>query len=225
MDLQKYFKEILNKTDILKSPKRRLSTFGTTRINYFFLSEIEGFVDRSRLRKGLITAEKPKIITSELLNKKFQGFGDQTDPFKEWLSHHYGDLFQGLEYQFKNESTYVQIEHSGILALSDEIQKRMNEFETNNSVIMRGPDNSWQISLMKFIVDECLASFNSNMRDLEQHGFFETSDDVLKDRKKIIENLFAKAKMDRSILPILQQKLKSFGLFKEYEDDFFKLVK
>jgi hypothetical protein len=88
---------------------------------------------------------------------------------------------------------------------------------------MRGPDDSWKIALMKFIIDECSSSFNVNIQDLEQHGFFNTPEDMLKERKKIVEDLFLRAKKDHTYVPILGQKLNDFGLFKDYEDEFFSL--
>lgn len=225
MDPKKYFENVLKKTNILKSPKKRLSTFGETRINYFYLSEIEGFNDRSHLREGLVIAEKPKIITPELLRKRFEGFGDETDDFGKWLSENYGDLFRGLEYHFKNEMSSSHIEHSPLKSLAKEIEKRLEDDALYHSTIIQGPDETWQISLMKFIVDECLSSFTQNIQDLNEHGFFDSPKDVLKGRKETIEELFEKAKRDHSYIPLLGKKLSEYGLFKEYEDKFFKLFK
>lgn len=225
MDPNKYFENVLKKTDILKSPEKRLSTFGETRINYFFLSEIDGFKDRSRLREGLVIAEKPKLITPELLRERFEGFGEEQSQFGKWISETYGDLFRGLEYHFKNETSSIHIEHTPLKVLADEIEKRLNEDDLRHSAIIKGPDETWQISLMKFIVDECISSFTQNIKDLGEHGFFDSPKDILKGRKKIIEELFEKAKNDHSYTSLLGKKLNEFGLFKEYEEDFFKLIR
>ena len=224
MKWNRYFKQVLEKTKILKSPDHRLSTFGESRIQYFFISEIAEFKDRSRLRRGLVLAEKPKVLTRDLLKNKFEGFGDDTENFGKWLQEVYGDQFRGLEYKFRNESNYSQVEHSSLPQLTDEIQKRLEENEAKRSVILQGPDSGWQISLMKYIVDECLASFQVNLRELHEHGFFDSPQDILRNRKKTIEDLFVQAKKDSHYIGVLGNKLNEYGLFKEYEDDFFKLV-
>ena len=101
----------------------------------------------------------------------------------------------------------------------------MNEAKREQSAIIRGPDQAWQISLMKFIVDECLASFADNLKELDEHGYFDNPEKVLKDRNREIERLLIKAGKDPSIIPTLGKKLHRYGLFKEYEDRFFRLIK
>lgn len=225
MDPFQHFINIMKKTSVVKAPKHRLSTFGETRIQYFFLSEVHGFKDRSRLRNGLVIAEKPKIITPDFLKNRFEGFGKETEMFGKWLLDNYGGGFRALEYKFRNESSSVRVEHNSVKSLSDEIKNRLEQEGLDQAVVMRGPDSVWQIALMKFIIDECTASFSVNLRDLQEHGFFDSPEDLIKERKKIVEGLFTRAKNDHTYVPVLGQKLNDFGLFKEYEDEFFRLFK
>ncbi len=225
MDPFEHLQNILEKTEILKSPKHRLSTFGETKILYFYLSEVKGFKDRSRLRRGLVIAEKPKIITPDFFKNKFEGFGREAQDLGNWLSEKYSGSTRGLEYHFKNESKSVQIEHSSIKNLIKEIEKRIADQELNQSAIIHGPDETWQIALMKFIMDECIASFGVNIKELDEHGFFESAEESLKNKRKMIEQLFGKAKKNHLYISMLGKKLQDFGLFKEYEDEFFNLLK
>ncbi len=78
---------------------------------------------------------------------------------------------------------------------------------------------------MKFIIDECLASFSSNMKELDEHGFFDDPDKVFRQRKKEIEELFTRAKRNKTLIPILGKKLHRYGFFREYEEQFFRLIK
>ncbi len=224
MKPDKEYMKILEKTKILKSPKHRLSTFGETRILYYFLSEVAGFRDRSRLREGWVIAEKPKIITPDFFKNRFEGFGKKSEEFGRWLKARYGETFQGLEYRFRNESKSVKVEYSPIKALADRVKSRLEKEDAVQSAVIQGPDTAWQICLMKFIVDECSASFFGNLKDLDQHGFFDTPEKVSKDQRKEVEGMFAKAKDDRGVVPLLGRKLQSYGLFREYEDRFFKLM-
>ncbi len=76
---------------------------------------------------------------------------------------------------------------------------------------------------MKFIIEETLSSFSHNVRELQERGFFDPEND-LKRRHREIQNLLQKAKVDRSLLPELANKLKATGLFNQYQDAFFQLV-
>lgn len=225
MNPEKQFKQILEKTKILKNPKHRLSTFGQTKIDYFFLSEVSGFVDRSRLREGAVISERPQIITPDFLKNRFEGFGKEAEEFGDWLKGIYGDSFRGLEYKFRNESRSTHIEYSSIKLLSERVKERLNSEESGQTVIIQGPDSTWQISLMKFILDECQSSFTTNLKDLDEHGFFDTPEKIFGERKKEIEKLFLRAKRDHKLISLLGKKLHLYGLFKEYEDQFFQLMK
>lgn len=224
MNFEKQFKLAIKNTKILKKPKHRLSTFGQSRINYFFLAEVAGFKDRSRLREGLVIAEKPKIITPDFLKNRFEGFGPETEELGKRFTELYGESFRALEYKFRNEGKSSQIEYAPTAELAERIVKNLMEMENEQSAVIAGLDQTWQISLTKFIVDECLASFESNLQDLEQHGFFETPEKIRKERKREIEALFRRARTDPALLSLLGQKLRAYDLFKEYEDRFLDLI-
>lgn len=224
MSFEKQFKLAIQHTKILKNPKHRLSTFGQTEINYFFLAEVAGFKDRSRLREGVVIAEKPKIITPDFLKNRFEGFGPESEEVGRRFTELYGESLRALEYKFRNEDKSTQIEYTNTEALAERIMKDLAEMRNEQSAVIAGPDQTWQISLMKFIADECLASFESNLRDLEQHGFFDTPEKIMKERKKEIEELFQRARTDPALISRLGKKLRAYALFKEYEDRFLDLI-
>lgn len=218
------FKKILRRTRVLKGPRHRLSTFGQTKIQYFFLSETGGLGDRTRLRQGVVMTEKPRILTPGFLKDRFEGFGERSAEFGRFLSELYGEGFRGLEYRFKNDFRSASVEYSSKQDLFDQIKNRLTAEEDGQSAILEGPDRTWQISLMKFIVDECLASFDGNVRDLERRGFFDSPGEIESERRREIETLFARARKNRGAIPQLGKKLEEYGLFKEYEDEFFSLT-
>jgi hypothetical protein len=225
MSPEKQLKLILSTTKILQSPKHRLSTFGNTRIRYFFISEVTGMDERSRLREGIVLAERPKIITPDSMRDRFEGFGKGAEEFGEWLGRQYGFSIRGLEYQFKNQESTVHVEHSPVRELAERIKKDLAGRDLGQSALIEGPDDAWQISLMKFILEESMASFDPNMRELHEHGFFDGPQGALQNRRREIEALLFKARSDRALIPILGRKLQDHGLFSEYEDRFFSLFK
>jgi len=214
----------MEQTEVLRSPKRRLATFGQTSISYFYVSPIKGFKDRSRLREGLVVAEKPKIITPDMYKNRFEGFGKEGQTMGEWLTQRYGVSLRGLEYKFRNENKSTHVEHSSPQTLLHEIGKRIDTDEYSRCALIQGPDTTWQFSVMKYIVDECISSFVENLRELDEHGFFDLPEDDLKHKRIRVEELFAQAKKNKMVLPTLGKKLHDYGLFKEYEDRFFELL-
>ena len=224
MDSRKTYKDILKKTAVVKVPKHRISTFGLTKIHYFFVSQVPSFPDRSRLREGFVTAESPKIITPDALKDRFEGFGDESKDFDRWLSEHYGSTFRGLQYRFKNEFHSAKVEYLPLKTLTENVRRTLAADEFQRSALIQGLDATWQTALMKFIVDECMRSFEGNLRELDEHGFFDAPKNPEKEQKKEIENLFAMAEKDTAMLALLGRKLRESGLFKDYEDRFFSLI-
>jgi hypothetical protein len=215
--LEGYFRKI----QVVRAPKRRLATFGTSRIDYQVVTEVPGLPDRSRLRTGLVTAEKPQIIVPS--REQFEGFGPESARYADALVGHYGEALRGLEYQFRNE---VQSSHVELRAPDEFLRELASRHDTEgfHSAVISGTDKLWELALMKFIVEETLASFRSNVKELEEHGFFETKDDVLQGRHREIQGLFRRAGTARTLIPVIAAKLKEYDLFDAYQDQFFRLV-
>lgn len=218
------FKRLFQQIQVVKSPKHRLATFGTSQINYTLVTNVQGMPDRTRLRMGHVTAEKPLIITPHMLQEKFHGFGDESREFADWLTSQYGEALRGLEYQFRNEPLSTRIELGNPNSVLKEMVKDFDPTKNPRSALIRGSDNHWPLSIMKFIVEETLTSFASNVRELHERGFFEGDKRLLDQQHREIRYLFGKAHDDKSLLPVLGQKLKEYGLFEYYQDEFFRLV-
>ena len=72
-------RDAVQHTEILRLPKQSLSTFGTTNIYYYLVTEpvyaeLVKDVTETVVREGKIIAEKPKIITPYYLSQ-LEGFG------------------------------------------------------------------------------------------------------------------------------------------------------
>ena len=80
----KKFRDILEKSYVVRFPRYRLSTFGTTDIHYNLISAVSMIPPLSNLRTGLVTALRPQIVTPDRLPKQvFEGFGDQSEKFEK----------------------------------------------------------------------------------------------------------------------------------------------
>ena len=82
----KLIQTYLSQTQIMRSPRKTLSTFGATQIEYQLVSPVEDLDNRTRLRTGIVVSLKPKILTAESFLERFEGFGEEAAPFARWLS-------------------------------------------------------------------------------------------------------------------------------------------
>jgi len=225
MKQQSRIAKIFGKSEVLRSPKHRLSTFGNTQIEYFLVTNVTGYPDRSRIRRGFLKTERPQIITPETIGEKFQGFGREAQKYVEWLAKKYGQTVKSLGYDFRNEPTSSRIE----LMLPDRTKKKLSEKIDREApyhvALLSGLDKYWELSLMKFIVEETLSSFSTNVKELNERGFFEGEDRHIQRKHREIQNLIKLARTNEDVVPTLGQKLKEYGLFEHYQDDFFRLVK
>ena len=217
-------KTIFRKAMIIRAPKHRLSTFGASEIKYCLITDVSGFTDRSRLRTGHVRADRPNIITKEQLQNRFFGFGEEAPSYGDWLLSQYGNALRGIEYQFKNQSHSSRIELTSPEKLTQNLTKEFDRRGEYRNALLRGSDKFWELTLMKFIVEETLASFNSNVQELEERGFFKGEERIIQNHHREIQNLIKKAKEDRNVIPLLAQKLREYKLFDQYQDSFFSLV-
>ncbi len=215
----------LKNIHVVRAPRHRLSTFGTSQITYTLITDVPEYPDRSRLRRGLVKAEKPQLITSQTIRERFQGFGSEAEDYANWLVSHYGDVLKGLEYQFKNEPISTKIELGRPDELITELAQDFDKSGDYHNALIRGSEKVWELSVMKFIVEETLTSFQSNIRELHERGYFDSEEETVHRKKKEIVFLLQKAQADRSFLPHLAKKLKEYDLFEEFQDQFFQLVK
>ena len=224
MDNRSFLIDALRRTRILKPPKHAISTFGTTTLRYVLLSLVPDQPDYCRLREGEVTAQRPQILTPEYWKNRFQGFGEESEAYREELEKTYGEALKGLEYTFRNDLKNTSLEHATLPEMADRTQKSMEKEDAPRTALLEGPDAQWSLSVMKFIVDTSLRSFSGNVRELEERGLFNPEKRLETRERFEIEKLFQEAQVQRARIPALAERLRQAGRFIEYEDRFFALV-
>ncbi|MBI2071142.1 MAG: hypothetical protein HYT79_11140 [Elusimicrobia bacterium] len=210
------WRRIMDATEVLKMPKRPLATFGPTNIAYCCLSALS---ERStRIRSGVVFAERPAIILPNDLRQTFQGFEPQAREFAEELFRHFGDRLRALGYKFRHEPGPSRDAERPFHDAYQEILDSLND--ENRCAVLRGPDAYWGISLMKFTLEMSAASFAGNIMELEERGLFNPE----KRLKNQLELLFNKAERSAENVSLLAEFLKQNDIFEEYEDRFFDLI-
>lgn len=216
--------KLLPQIKVLRAPRSTLSTFGATRIEYQLISPVEDLADKTRVRKGEIVSERPKILTAEALARRFKGFGPDAEGYAQWLTSAYADVLRSLEYTFRNKrgSTRVLNERPALVAERAAADLDSRDLRTQSLIVC--PDAAWPLALMKFTLDEAARSFPTHVQDLDRRGLFNPQRAASDRRRAEIETLLAAAAAgDKSVRDALGSKLRDYGLFAEYEDRFLAL--
>jgi hypothetical protein len=220
-----HLRSVIDQTVVLRFPRHRLATFGDSEIPYHLITPHPELPQRSTLRIGMVKALRPKILTPDSFLKRFEGFGEDADGFERLLKDNFEDLLRGLEYVFHNRVDDTISHHRDAHELAQSVHKDLDERDQPRAAVIMGPEQGWSLSLMKFALEESGRSFPLNMRELDERGLFDPAGVELRRRKADIESLFRAARDNAAALPVLAAKLKEHGLFDEYQDRFFALVK
>lgn len=244
MNMDEKIKYAIENTEVLKQPKKLLSTYDSTTIHYYILTvpfyiEFEGKARESEtvIREGRITWHKPKLITPYYI-MRMEGFSEEAKKAFEMLAGESADLALML-YKLRFVKDY---DHMDIVSTSlDELAKKIdNEIEKKQDpfcAIIKGIDEFWDVSLTKFIYELVLNSaYFSQLPDLSANNLINLNSSgmpvISRDNRGIpftarseIENLFNLYEKGEIEAIRLKEELDSWGLFSYYQDRFFNLFK
>jgi hypothetical protein len=228
MDIDKRIEDAVRQTEILRAPRRNLYTFGTTNIYYYLVTEpsysefVGGFTE-TVVREGRVIAEKPRIVTPYYLSN-LEGFSPEARRYFEALVEEHGPALHGLFYTYKNEPKELNIISDELRSVVDRLNEKIDARNDPLSAIIKGEDDLWDVSLMKFIYEVTRQSAPHNIRQLGRKGLLDMdSTGTAAATRKKIDGLFEQ--VDRGELEPgeLKDELDRWGLFEEYEDRFFSL--
>ncbi len=217
----------VEQTKVLLYPRQKLETFSSTTIRYYVLSELLDSVNQVRLRQGLVTAERPKIITPTYLrNVALEGFTEDARDFLNWLNQ-YADGYRFMEYGYhiQQASLSQQVLSGDIRTVAGNIERKVQDAQDSLAGIVIGVDNLWEISLIKFITDVTRGSIQKQVRDLSEHRLFDLESGVPRYVRQEIEAAIQQAEENPSTLRELGSLLQRHGLFEEYQDRFFEVIR
>ncbi len=217
-------------TEIIRYPRQHLATFGVTNIYYYLLteptySEISDDTNETVIREGRVIAERPKIVTPYYLTH-LEGFSyDARQYFQKLLMMH-GPNAPGLFYTYKNESKGLNIVSDKLPAVIEKLNTEIDEKDDPLATIIKGQDDLWDVSLLKFIYEITSRSVHNNVAQMGSMGMFGKSQGgVPVGVRQTIEDMFQQAWRGEIRTYELEQELNRWGVFDEYQDRFFSLVK
>ncbi len=221
-------REAVRHTETLRLPKQSLATFGTTNIYYYLVTEpaykeLVKNVSETVIREGRVVAQRPRVVTPYYLSR-LQGFSTEAKRYLDTLTRQQGADAPGLFYSYRNEPKELTIVsdslHSVVAKLNAEIDKRGDPLTS----IIKGEDELWDVSLLKFIYEITRSSIQDNLWQMGSRGLLNVdSSGVPADARVRIEELFRKVTAGQSEPGELKEELDRWNLFEEYEDRFFAL--
>lgn len=218
----------INYTEVLRSPKQTLATFGTTNIYYYLVTEpsyrdlVKG-EDETVVREGRVLAERPRVVTpSYLVN--VEGFSEHAKRYLEMIIQEHGAHAPGLYYGYRNEPKETNIVSSDMRSVVSKLEEEIDKEGNPLTTIIKGVDELWDVSLLKFIYDMTRYSLGSNVFELGRRGLLDIDrSGIPLDARRSIEHLFALVKKGELEPSALKMELDRWSLFEEYEDRFFGL--
>ena len=223
-------------TEILRAPKQSLYTFGTTNIHYYLVtepvySELVNDITETIVREGRVIAERPKIVTRLKLSQVYPILAvilasSEARRYFEALVEEHGANIRGLFYTYKNEPKELTIVSDNLLSVVEKINAEIDRRGDPLMTIIKGEDQFWDVSLMKFIYEMTRSSLQDNLRQMGSRGLLnmDTAGIPLDARIRINE-LFQKVARGESDPSELKDELDRWGLFEEYQDRFFSVFR
>lgn len=166
------FQYALEHTQVVRAPRQRLATFGTSIINYHLVTEDMDAPSLSRVREGRIHAEKPQILSPHHVAKlMIEGFGDQAQEFADAVSSHAAQFaFLKYGFRFRKDELRTYDVHEPMGTVLDSVNGRVEALDDPLSAVITGVDDGWEVCLLKFMIDLIQNSAGGNADDFRQQG-------------------------------------------------------
>jgi hypothetical protein len=222
--------EAARRTEILRHPRQHLDTFGITNIYYYLVTEpsyaeVTGASSETVVREGRVIAERPKIVTPYYL-ANLEGFSTDARRYFETLLRTHGADNPGLLYAYKNEPGGLNIVSDNWQAVVDRLNAEIDKKGDPLASIIRGQDDLWDVSLLKFIYEITSRSVPSNIAQLGSQGLLGMSHGGIPvGARHRIEEMFRQVAAGEVRPDELERELNQWGVFEEYQDRFFAVVR
>jgi hypothetical protein len=223
-------KDAAQNTEILRLPKQTLATFGMTNIGYYLVTrpvyaELAKDIGETVVREGRVIADKPRIVTPYYLSR-LEGFSPDARTYFEMLTNTQGPDVPGLFYSYRNEPKGLTIVSEGLDAVIARLNSEIDRLGDPLVTIIKGQDELWDVSLMKFIFEMTRNSIQENLLEFRTRGLLDVDTrGVPMDARLGIEELFKGLARGYIEPGVLKDELERWNLFEEYQDRFFSIFR
>lgn len=218
------------RTEVIRPPKQKLATFGTTNIYYYLLTEpaykeLAKGADETVVREGRVIAEKPRIVTPYYLSH-LEGFSHEARRYLEALIKTYGSNAPGLFYTYRNEPKELNIVSENWRTVVDRLNAEIDKRGDPLAAIIKGEDELWDVSLFKFIYEVAKGALPHHISQMGARGLLDMdASGIPRDARLRIEEMFRRVMVGEFDPAELKKELDRWNLFAEYEDRFFAIFR
>jgi len=215
-------------TEIIRLPRQSLATFGLTNVYYYIVTEpsykeIEAEAVETVVREGRVIAERPRIVTPYYLNN-LDGFSTEARQYFNWMMRIHGADAPGVLYAYRNEPKETNIVSADMQTVVGNLNSQLDERGDPLVSIIRGQDNLWDVSLMKFIYELTRSSLSQNLAQMGSRGLLNVdSSGVPAEARLRIEEMFELVRKGDAAPADLKREMDRWNVFAEYEDRFLAL--
>jgi hypothetical protein len=172
-------------------------------------------------------AFRPQIIMPSAYSPlEMDGFSNDAKQYLEWLREN-EDSVRVLRYGYtlKQESFSEQIVSDNLTAVLERVKADAAGKDDPFAAVVKGVDNPWDVCLVRLFWQTIQRSAPFNIRELHERHMFEMQDGIPVGVREEIEKGFMAATQDSRLIRSLGQLLQEHGVFEQYQDRFFNLVK
>ena len=228
---ERRYRRATEETRIVRPPRQMLATFGSTVVRYYLVAEpvyadldLPGRKDEAVVREGVVRAERPRVVTPFYL-MRHEGFTDDAASYLQEVARRHGSDAPGLLYTYRNEPAETSIVAGPASDVARRISDRLDKEQRGLEAVIRGVDDLWDVSVMKFIYELTNASVQSNASELYHRGLLEVEGKVPREARRRIEWLLTEAQRGHVDPSEVHRELLRWDLFDEYQDQFLELFK
>ncbi len=165
------FNYAMENTRVVIAPSSTIETYGQTSFRFRLVTEPMDEIGSVRLRRGIIHAERPRILAPHYVSKLLlEGFGERAKGFAEWMEEQ--NNFHILKYGFSLKKTDLseillkEPKETLLERLEEEIRRDDDPMDT----LIEGIDDAWEVCLMKFTMDLMQHSAGGNIAEWKRRG-------------------------------------------------------
>jgi hypothetical protein len=156
---------------ILLSPSRMLETFGSTLVNYHFISELEDHPGKIRIREGRLEAHQPRIITPHFGEIEMEGFSPEAREYIEFLKSNEENLrILQYGYRLKSDNFSEQIVTDRLSVVTERVKDEVIASNDKFAAVVQCVDEPWDVALVELWLREVNRSAKGNIDELQKNG-------------------------------------------------------
>lgn len=162
----------LENTKTHVEPSSLIETFGSTEFDFVLVSELMDEVNRVRLRRGTLQAQRPRIVAPQHFAKiMLDGFGEKAREFADWLEDQ-GEQLKFLRYgfQFTKSNMREEVVSGALDRVLDRAVREAREEGSSRRAVIESVDDAWEVSLLKLAVETAQRSAGGNVEEWKKRG-------------------------------------------------------